>query len=72
MLTVDMPVKPMKMPEIREKAKALGITPGKMKKSDLIHAIQQAEGCTPCFGRSNGKCQYLDCCFMQDCHKIKL
>jgi len=72
MLTVDMPVKPMKLPEIRKKAKTLGITPGKMKKTDLIHAIQQAEGCTPCFGRSSGECQYLDCCFMLDCHKINL
>jgi hypothetical protein len=70
MLTAKKPVKPMKMPEIREKARALGITPGKMKKADLIHAIQQAEGCTPCFGTSKGQCQYLDCCFIHDCHKI--
>ena len=72
MLTVDMPVKPMKMPEIRKKAKMLGITPGKMKKSELIHTIQQAEGCTPCFGQSNGECQHFDCCFMQDCYKTNL
>lgn len=69
MFTVEMPVKPMKMPEIRDKAKALGVTPGKMKRADLIHAIQQAEGCTPCFGRSNSECQFLDCCFMRDCYK---
>ncbi len=62
--------KPMKMPEIRKKAKSLGITPGKMKKAELIHAVQQAEGYTACFGRSNGQCVHADCCFMQDCIKI--
>jgi len=69
MATIDAPAKPMKMPEIRKKAKGLGIAPGKMKKADLIHSIQQAENCTPCFGSSNGQCQYMDCCFMPDCYK---
>ena len=62
----------MGMPEIRTKAKGLGITPGKLKKAELIHAIQAAEGCTPCFGWSNGQCVYVDCCFMKDCLKIRL
>jgi hypothetical protein len=61
----------MTMPEIRLKAKALGLKPGKMKKADLIHTIQLAEGYTPCFGYSNGSCSYTDCCFMDDCLKIK-
>jgi hypothetical protein len=64
--------KSMKMTEIRDKAEALGIRPGKMKKVKLIHSIQIAENCTPCFGRSNGQCGNLDCCFMQDCLKIRL
>jgi len=64
--------KSMKMPEIREKAKALGITQGKMKKAQLIHAIQKAEGYTPCFGTSNGQCVQTNCCFIQDCLKIRL
>jgi len=64
--------KQMNMPEIRLKAEALGITPGKMKKAELIHAIQRAEGYRPCFGTSNGRCPYTDCCFMKDCLKIKL
>ena len=59
----------MKVPEIKQKAKDLGIQPGKMKKTELIHAIQQAEGCTPCFGQSNGQCSQADCCFIQDCLK---
>ena len=62
----------MKMSEIRDKAKGLGISPGKMKKAELIHSIQISEGCTPCFGRSNGQCGNTDCCFMTDCLKTRL
>jgi len=62
--------KTMTIPQIKRKAKRLGVSPGKMKKAELIHSIQEAEGCTPCFGMSNGECQYTNCCFMQDCLKI--
>ncbi|MHC5059820.1 MAG: Rho termination factor N-terminal domain-containing protein [Planctomycetota bacterium] len=61
--------KSMTMPQIQKKAKNLGITPGKMKKAELIHSIQMAENCTPCYGTSDGNCQYTDCCFMADCFK---
>ncbi len=61
----------MDMPKIRKKAEGLGIKPGRMKKTELIHCIQTAEGCTPCFGTSNGQCPYTDCCFMPDCLKIR-
>lgn len=65
--------KRMGMPEIKMKARALGLTPsGNMKKTELIHAIQTAEGYTPCFGKSNGRCIHTDCCFMQDCLEIRL
>ncbi|MHC4121252.1 MAG: SAP domain-containing protein [Planctomycetota bacterium] len=64
--------KSLKMPEIRAKAKSLGLTPGKMKKAGLIHAIQTAEGNTPCFGRSGGHCSQTECCFMKDCLRISL
>jgi len=60
----------MKIAAIKEKAKALGIKPGKMKKTELIHAVQQAENYTPCFGTSNGYCKQSQCCFFQDCIKI--
>ena len=64
--------KSMKIAEIKDKAKELGITPGKMKKAELIHSIQIAEGCTPCFGRSDGQCGNIECCFIQDCLKVRL
>ncbi|MBN2590988.1 MAG: Rho termination factor N-terminal domain-containing protein [Sedimentisphaerales bacterium] len=64
--------KKMTVPEIKIKAKELGINFGKMNKTELIHAIQTAEGNYPCYGWSNGNCQNMDCCFMADCLKIRL
>lgn len=64
--------KSMKMPEVRVKARSLGLKPGRMKKIDLIHAIQMAEGYTPCFARANGQCSNLSCCFIEDCLKVKI
>ena len=59
------------MAEIRKKAQILGVRPGKMKKLELIRAIQQAEGNTACFGTSNGQCVDTTCCFFTDCVKMK-
>ncbi len=64
--------KRMGMPEIRMKAQSLGLTPGKMKKPELIHTIQMTEGNTPCFGRSDGQCGNSGCCFMRDCLSVRL
>lgn len=61
--------KRMSMSQIRMKAQSLGIDPGKMKKPELIHTIQVAEGYSPCFGTSGGHCDYTDCCFIKDCLK---
>ena len=58
--------------EIKIKAQELVINPGKIKKAELIHAIQTTEGNTPCYGWSNGNCSNIDCCFMADCLKIRL
>lgn len=63
--------KSMTVSEIKVKAKTLGVNPGKMKKGELIHAIQSAEGCTPCYGRSNGDCPWLECCWRSDCFRTK-
>lgn len=61
--------KKMTMPEIKDKARYLGIIPGKMKKVELIHSVQRAEGYDQCFGHSNGSCEHGTCCFMPDCLK---
>jgi hypothetical protein len=60
------------MAQIKAKAKTLGISPGKLKKTDLIHSIQVAEGCTPCYGRSNGDCPWTQCCWRGDCFTAKV
>ena len=64
--------KRMTMPELRIKAGALGIDAGTMKKVELIHTIQAAEGYQQCFGWSNGQCSNTNCCFIADCLKTKL
>jgi hypothetical protein len=61
----------LKMNEIKQKAKTLGINPENMKKTDLIRAMQAKEGYTPCFGTSNGQCSQTSCCFRSDCLKIR-
>ncbi len=72
MPAINIAEKVLSMNEIRNKAKKLGVNPGNMKKTELIHAIQTAERNTPCYGRSNnGQCPYTDCCFRKDCFKIK-
>ena len=63
--------KTMNLTQIRKKAKELGISPGTMKKAQIIHEIQKTEGNQPCFGTAQGWCQYSDCCFMTDCLKSK-
>jgi hypothetical protein len=71
MSSVAMTQKSLTMTQIKDKAKLLGITPGKMKKAELIHAIQVAEGCTPCYGRSHGNCPWIQCCWRGDCFTCK-
>ena len=71
MSAVQLKSRGMSVAAIREKARGLGIEPGKMKKADLVRAIQTTEGNTACYGHSQGQCSHVDCCFMYDCLKIK-
>ncbi len=64
--------KSMKMSDIRDKARGLGISPGKAKKVDLIHWIQSSEGNAQCYGHSGGYCDQGACCFIGDCLKTSL
>jgi hypothetical protein len=72
MLKLKNKPKAMTMTEIKNKAKNLGINPGKMKKVQLIHEIQKTEGNYPCFGSAVDWCEHSDCCFMNDCFKTQL
>jgi hypothetical protein len=60
----------MKMTELKNKAKGMGIKPGRMKKTDLVHTIQKTEGNTPCYGTTNGNCDQIECCYRDACLKI--
>ena len=57
----------MNMNEIREKAKELGILASKMKKTDLIRAIQDKEGNFPCFETAKDYCNQLACAWRNAC-----
>lgn len=57
----------MEMSEIRQKAQTLGIKATKTNKTELIRAIQGAEGNFPCFATAKDFCDQLGCCFRGDC-----
>ncbi len=57
----------MKMTEIRTIAKGRNISPGRMKKQDLIRAIQLEEDNLPCFQAAVESCDQFDCCWRSDC-----
>lgn len=57
----------MRMEEVRRKAKELGLKTARMKKEDLIRAVQAAEGNFPCFGTADGSCDQTLCCWIDDC-----
>jgi len=59
----------MKVVEIRKKAQALGLTPGKMNKTFLIRAIQNKEGNQECYGTNISQCEQMVCCWRRDCQK---
>jgi hypothetical protein len=71
MTPVKVAERAMTMGEIKDKAKNLGITPGAMKKTELIRAIQSAERNNACYGTTNGTCQWTECCWRADCLKIR-
>ena len=57
----------MKMQAVREKAKKLDVNPGRMKKTDLIRAIQAKEGNPECFQMGKDSCDQTECCWQDDC-----
>jgi hypothetical protein len=55
----------MKMQDVRDKAKEMGVKTGG-KKADVIRRIQEAEGNEICFGTRN-ECAEMACCWREDC-----
>jgi hypothetical protein len=59
----------MKMPEIRSRAKELGLTQtNRMKKGDLIRSIQRTEGNFDCYASAaRFDCSQDGCCWRGHC-----
>lgn len=58
----------MKIDEIKEIAKQHNIRKAKMKKADLVRAIQQAEGNGACFSTGQANvCGQEACLWREDC-----
>ena len=58
----------MQMKKIKEIAKKKGVTPGTMGRTDLIRAIQRAEGNFDCFATVHvNDCNQMDCLWRIDC-----
>jgi len=57
----------MLMKEIRAIAKQKGINKPKMKKTDMIRAIQQQEGNMPCYQTGRESCDQYNCWWREDC-----
>jgi hypothetical protein len=58
----------MQMKKIREIAKKIGVDPGKMSRTDLIRAIQRAEGNADCFATTQvNECNQAKCLWRVDC-----
>jgi len=54
---------------IKRIAKQQGVKTTKVPKSDLVRAIQHAEGNQPCFDtRLSGECNQDCCLWREDCH----
>jgi len=58
----------MKIQDIKVIAKKKGVNAGKMEKTDLIRAIQIAEGNNACFATSSVQtCGQMNCQWRADC-----
>jgi hypothetical protein len=57
----------MKLTEIKEMAKGMGVNPGKLNKAQLIREIQSQEGNVPCFDTAVKDCDQMNCLWREDC-----
>lgn len=58
----------MNMNEVRNRAKAAGVSAGKIRKAELIRMMQRVEGNPECFGAEwRFDCPQVSCCWRNDC-----
>jgi hypothetical protein len=61
----------MKIAEVRTLAKAHGVRPDNLFKTELIKTIQLKEGNFDCYGTAyDGVCDRVDCCWREDCFEV--
>jgi hypothetical protein len=62
----------MKLLEVKTIAKQRGIDYGRMRKDELIKAMQRAEGNNDCFGTALSiECGQISCLWRKDCLRDK-
>ncbi len=58
----------MQMKKIKDIAKKNGVVPGTMSRTELIRAIQRAEGNSDCFATMHlDNCNQMNCLWRTDC-----
>lgn len=61
----------MKLEQVRSIAKSNGVSPGKLRKRDLIKSIQAADGNFDCFASAcNAECDQHRCLWRDDCFSV--
>lgn len=62
----------MRFQDIQKMAKGLGVKPYRMKKVEMIRAIQDAENSVPCYGTKRvNDCGEPQCLWRNDCLAFK-
>ena len=61
----------MTVKELQKMAKGLGIKAAKLRKAEMIRAIQTAEGNFDCFDTATDYCDQVSCLFRSDCLGIR-
>lgn len=62
----------MNLTEIKAIARQKGVKAGAMKKSEVIRAIQRAEGNSDCFEAQKAKeCAEMNCLWRKDCVGVR-
>jgi hypothetical protein len=60
----------LNMKEIREMAQRLGVRSTRMRKAELIRAIQRAEGNFDCYGTATEEeCDQEECLWREECFR---
>ena len=58
----------MKMMDVKEIAKKIGVKTGRLSKADLVHSIQKAEGNCECFETPYvSDCNQMNCLWREEC-----